>query len=155
MLATKQYALILLPIVPLLIPPPWTSRRILRWLWPAAPIAALLTLPPLLFDAPAYWRAMVGFHLKQPFRADSLSFLPQMGESFRWLPIVTWILCSALALRCCPRTPAGFATAAALLTTAFFSFSHQAFANYYFFAIAATCCAIAVEATPTSPALPR
>jgi hypothetical protein len=147
MLATKQYALILLPVVPLLIPPPWTLRRIARWVLIAAAVAALLTLPPLLFDAPAYWRAMVEFHLQQPFRADSLSFLPLIGGAFRWLPVVTWLIASALALRCCPRTPGGFAMAAALVTTTFFAVSHQAFANYYFFAIAAACCAVAVEPT--------
>jgi hypothetical protein len=155
MLATKQYTLILLPIVPLLIEPPWSPRRMFQSLWPALAVAALLTLPPLLLDAPAYWRAMVGFHLRQPFRADSLSFLPLIGESFRWLPLVTWIIASTVALRFCSRTPAGFACAAALVTTTFFFVSHHAFANYYFFAIAATCCAIATEPTQTSRVPPR
>jgi hypothetical protein len=48
-----------------------------------------------------------------------------------------------LAVRRCPRTPAGFALAVGFVYLVFFAFNKQAFCNYYFFPLAALCAAIA------------
>jgi hypothetical protein len=60
-----------------------------------------------------------------------------------------------LALRRAPRSPAGFATAAAVTYLAFFAFNKQAFCNYYSFVVAALCCAAGVATLPQPSRLDR
>lgn len=167
LLATKQYAVIFLPAVPLLIPEPWGDRifwrRLWRLFWPAALVAAALTLPPLLLDARSYLHALVLVQMRQPFRADSLGFLPLLsgpagsGALATLLGFGTLLPMAAVALWRLPRSPAGFAAATALLALVFFSFGRQAFANYYLVVTAALCCAVAAATaehapTPDAPA---
>jgi hypothetical protein len=149
-LSTKQYAVIAIPIAPLLIADRWTLGRIWRLLCPAVFVAAALTLPPLLLDPGRYLDALVFVQMRQPFRADSLGYLSLFMRG-GGLPSAAATLVGFLALLPAiafslwrfPRTPAGFAAAAALVFTIFFAFGRQAFANYYFFVTAALCCAIA------------
>ena len=51
-------------------------------------------------------------------------------------------LASAVALARAPRTPAGMAAGVALMFFCFFAFNKFGFANYYFFSLAAMCCAV-------------
>jgi hypothetical protein len=53
------------------------------------------------------------------------------------------VVAVALALRRCPRTPAGWALALAFVYLVFFAFNKQAFCNYYFFPLACLGAAIA------------
>jgi len=57
----------------------------------------------------------------------------------------------AIALWRCPRDPAGFAAALALVYLPFIAFNKQAFANYYLFVIAALCCAVAATDVSNIP----
>ena len=67
-----------------------------------------------------------------------------------WLAFGLMLAAIAVALWRFRRTPAGFAAAVPIAYFLFFAFGKQAFANYYFLVIGATCCAIA---TLDSPAL--
>jgi hypothetical protein len=98
----------------------------------------------------------VQFH--QPFREDALSVLVPLARAGlpralgSVLPLGLAVTAVALALRRCPRTPAGWALALAFVYLVFFAFNKQAFCNYYFFVIGALCCAIA--ALPLASAKP-
>jgi hypothetical protein len=91
---------------------------------------------------------VVLLQMREPFRIDSLSYLAwaaQMGwgaGSFVWSIAATGIALTAGMIRT-PNTPAGFAASLALSSFAMFTFGSKAFCNYYFFVIAAMCCAIA------------
>jgi hypothetical protein len=148
LLGTKQYAIVLLPAMILLAPQPVSIRRTLRWFWPAIVVAGLLMLPPFLVDFGSAWRSMVLFHFHQPFRSDSLGYLPLLGEAAgaRVSGIAPWIallLAAGLIWMRAARTGQGFCIGSALLIAVFFAFGKQAFANYYFFVIACLCAAIA------------
>lgn len=154
LLASKQYMVLALPLTVLLVPPPWSWRR---WLWLMAgslAVAAAVTLPLALWSWPDFWRSAVVFQLRQPVRDDSLSLLAVWGHAAGSLPrwaamAVGWLAvvpAMVLAVRRCPRSPAGFATGLGFVLLVFFSFAKQAFCNYYFFVLA--CLAAAIAAMP-------
>lgn len=146
--AVKQYTVLLAPLVCLLLPAPFNMKDYLRLMGKAVLVAALLTLPMLLINAGAFIKDVVAFQLRQPFRLDSLSYTAWIARNTgfylpTWLGFATLIPTTALALKRAPRTPAGFAAAAALVYLVFFAFSKQAFGNYYYFTLGALCCAVA------------
>jgi hypothetical protein len=150
LLATKQYLVLLLPAVALLVP----RERLARTLGVAAAVAAAITLPMALWDPEAFTRSVVTLQFHQPFRVDALSFLSALvragGPPLAWAPLVLGPLAAALALWRAPRTPAGFAAAVAFTFLVFFAFNKQAFCNYYFFVIGAL--AVSVGAAERYPA---
>ena len=76
-----------------------------------------------------------------PFGLLAVS-LSRLAWSRRWLSFIYLELVGmAIALWRCPRDPAGFAAALALIYLPFIAFNKQAFANYYLFVIGALCCA--------------
>jgi hypothetical protein len=146
--AVKQYLVLAAPLVLLLYPRPLEWRSLTRELGKAVGLAAALTLPVALLDPAAFFHSLVGFQAAQPFRADSLSFPAQIAQQGGGAPVlwggfaavpVVW----GLALWRAPRSAAGFAGATAILFLFFFAFSKQAFANYYFFVLGASLCAVA------------
>lgn len=162
-LATKQYLVLAVPFTFFLLPPGWTWRD---WAWlliKSAVVAAVITLPFVLWDFHAFWKSTVIVQQIAPFRWDSLSYIVWWGfhghgdqvklPNYAVLPAT---VASLAALGFClwrsPRTPAGFAASLALLSLAFFAFNKQAFCNYYFFVVGALCCAIAASTClgPTS-----
>jgi hypothetical protein len=159
-LATKQYLALAVPLVWLLLPRPVTARRAVSFGAKAALAGLLVTLPLVIPDPPAFWRSTVGVQVLAPYRTDALSFpnlwlhkrglLPSDGSlpprevlPPTWPAFAAAVLAIALCLWRAPRTPAGFAAALALVFLAFISLNKQAFANYYYFVLAALCCAIA------------
>ena len=148
LLAIKQYLVLAVPLVWLLLPGPLRWRDLWRLLWQAGLVACVVTLPLMLWNIPAFMRDVVVLQLMQPFRLDALSYLVwfvRAGGSRPpiWVPVAAIIPAIALALWRSPRTPAGFASAIALVFFAFFAFNKQAFCNYYFFVVGALCCAVA------------
>jgi hypothetical protein len=145
LLASKQYLALAAPGVLLLAGP---GRR-----WPVLRrgliVAAAVTAPFLLWDPVAFWRDVVALQFHERFRPDSLSLLslvahsggPRLGS---WLTLLAGGAALAAALWRAPRTPAGFAASLAFALLAFFLFGKKAFANYYFFAIACLCTALAL-----------
>ena len=147
--AVKQYAVLTAPFVFFLLPGPFKMKDFLMLLGKATLVAALVTLPAFLINAGAFFKDVVAFQFRQPFRLDSLSYLAWIAQTTgkflpAWLGFATIIPTTALVLKRGPRTPAGFAAAVALVFLVFFAFSKQAFGNYYYFCLGALCCAIAV-----------
>lgn len=152
LLATKQYMVLAVPVTFFLLPAGWRWRDWLRLLIKSAAVAAIATLPLALWDYRAFWKSTVTVQELAPFRWDAISYLVWYG--FRghkvteaWVALLWSTLAAlaglAIALRRAPRTPAGFAASLGLILLGFFAFNKQAFCNYYFFAIAALCAAVA------------
>ena len=146
LLASKQYAVLLLPLVPLLVP----AGRRLRTVLAGLAVAAAITLPMALWDSAAFLHSAVLLQFRQPFRADALSFLaPLHGvlphAAAAALPFALTLAATACVLKACPRTPAGFALGSAAVLLVFFALNKQAFCNYYHLVIGALCCAIATQ----------
>ena len=147
--AVKQYLVIVAPLVVLLIPRNGQRRERLRWLVKAVVTAAVVTLPLMLVNVPKFIWNVVTLQLYQPFRADALSYpawwAAQGGQPITWLAFVVIIPALVLVLWRAERRPAGFALGVGLVCLVFFAFNKQAFCNYYYFVIAALCCALAVS----------
>ncbi len=154
MLASKQYMILALPLV-LLLPIPRKAGRLAAFVIIAIVVAAAVTLPMALWDVKAFIHSAVTLQFQQPFRADALSYLVPLRAggttAVAWTSFACAAVAGLLALWRCPRTPAGFAIAFALVFFAFFATSKQAFCNYYALVLAAMCCALA--ATPGVPRL--
>jgi hypothetical protein len=150
--ATKQYTVLALPAMLLLVdgPNPW------KQLWDlalrAGLVVAAITLPFVLWNPHEFIRAVVLWQLVQPFRRDALSYLnfiyDHNGNRIMpvWTPLLAVIPATALALWRLRRTPAAFAAAVTFINFAFFAFNKQAFCNYYYFVIATACWAVAATA---------
>jgi hypothetical protein len=154
--AVKQYTFLAAPLALLLVPQPWTPRKVWDVAWKAGQTALVVTLPFALWDPKAFWWSVVGVQLRQPFRPDALSFLAALAN---WKgvilpPTVAFVAMAAvevLALRRAPRTPSGFAAAVALSFLVFFALNKQAFANYYYFVLGALACAVAASGEDRNP----
>jgi hypothetical protein len=153
-LVSKQYVAVALPIL-------WLIRQHLtrRVILTGIGVAAAVTLPFVLADPAAFWRAIVEFQLVQPFRADSTSLLVSSVNTFGWPPPWTYgmlplvgggVTATALALRA-PRTPAALAAGVGLTLLVTILLSKQAFMNYYFLVSGAFL--IAAVAWPTQESL--
>jgi hypothetical protein len=145
LLGTKQYTVLMVPLVWLLVDEPRSLKKLFVLLAKAAAVAAAITLPFFLWDPRAFYRAVVVFQFLQPFRLDALSYLVWIHHNYpgvtieRWAPFVSVGPAIAFALWRCPRSPAGFAAAVTVVYLTFFAFNKQAFANYYYFVIATAC----------------
>ena len=160
LLALKQFAVLLLPLLHLLVGE-LRPRRSLRLLALALVVAAALIAPFFFWDPHAYLRSTVLFHLAQPFRADSLSF----SALWAWArggvappTTVPTLICLGaalvVALRRCRPTPAGFAAGCALVLLATLAWSKQAHCNYLYLVVGLLLCSVAA-AEPESGPSPR
>jgi len=157
LLASKQYLVFAAPAVFLLAPEPDRLRRALVLLAQAVGVALALTLPLALWNLGAFIRSAVTLQFHQPFRPDAISVLVPLVRAGlpralgSLLPLLFAPLALWLALRRCPRTPAGFALAVGFVYLVFFAFNKQAFCNYYFLPLAALCAAIAAAPEESGP----
>ncbi|HET9267722.1 MAG TPA: hypothetical protein VFO31_06140 [Vicinamibacterales bacterium] len=145
-LATKQYAVLALPIVVWLYRPSadaWAQAR--RAITTAVIVAAAIILPFAVFDPKGFIDSVVLFQLRQPFRGDALSVLVKIPDG-RDLGSTLCLIGTLAALGACvwrsPRGAAGFAGSLAFIFVMFFGFAKQAFWNYYLVAFTAMACAI-------------
>jgi hypothetical protein len=162
--ATKQYTVLLLPAVFLLLEGPNLWKQFMKLIAQAGLVAAAVTVPFLAWNPHEFIRSIVVWQLVQPFRADALSYLVWIynhdgGQKLPiWIPFLVVIPAILLALRRCARSPAGFACAVTFISLTFFAFNKQAFCNYYFFVIGAALWSVAalrpqqVEYVPGSSA---
>ena len=156
LLASKQ-TMVFVPFLALLLVGKWDWRAWWGLLWRAGLVAAVVSLPLALWAFRPFFYSVVLLQLYQPLRTDALSYAAALARS--GLPAPTWLAFAAilpalaLALWRGARTPAGFAGGMALVYLAFFAVNKQAFCNYYFFALGALCCAVAV-AQPGGSATP-
>jgi hypothetical protein len=136
--ASKQYTVLAAPLVWLLIPD-WP--RFVRTLAIAGAVALAVTLPLAMTELRGFVDSVLLLQVRQPFRADALSYPAYMVMRHRWDIPPAWATLAgvapalALGLWRAPRDAGGLGGAAALLFLAFFGFAKQAFANYYFFVI--------------------
>jgi hypothetical protein len=148
MLASKHYMVLIVPLLWLL---PWGapwSRRPWLTVGIVVLVAAMCTLPFVLWEPRAFWTSLVTVQFQLPFREDALTFpaLIALLTGVRLPSAIGFIaatVATATALRCLARNAAGFAVAVALVCFSFFAFNRQAFCNYYFFVIGALCSALA------------
>jgi hypothetical protein len=113
----------------------------------------------LVLNPEAFWWSVVKLQFQQPFRMESLSYLPWWVNRGHpqpplWVPFALTSVAIALAVWRAPRTPAGFAAAVGFVYCTFFAFNKQAFVNYYYFVVGAFCIALAAYRTrePDEPA---
>jgi hypothetical protein len=148
LVASKQYLLVIVPLFCLLA----SERRNRVRIGLAALMAALIvTVPFALWHPVAFFNSVVGFHMRQPFRIDSLSFVAAFArntgaEPSRLAAFVVLVLIGVVSLVLAyrsPKTPSMFALSVALVLLGLFAFSPQAFLNYYVLANAALCAALA------------
>jgi hypothetical protein len=146
--ASKQYLLFVAPLTLLLAPPNSHIRRWLTFYGGMTAVAIVMTLPLALWDISAFLWNVGGAQWYQVFRMDALSYPALYALAFDKEPsqLISFIALGIAFLpiwRLAPRTPAGFAAAVAWCLALFFSFSKQAFCNYYFLIIGAICCTLA------------
>ena len=151
LLASKQYMALLIPIIPLL-----TDWRDWRFHVKAVASACIVTLPLALWNLGAFWNNAVVLQFRQPFREDALSFAAALSRagSPKLHTGVAIVAALGVAVFCAsklPRSAHSFALAVAITFLTFFALNKQAFANYYFFVIAALCCSIATAAQSGTP----
>jgi len=148
-LSTKQYAVLAIPLLPLLMDGPYLGKAFRETLVKAFLVVAATHLPFFIWNAHAFFRSLVEFQLMQPFRLDALSYLVFVYNNMGGLKLPIWTslpplaIAIAIGLRRGVRSPAGFAAAVTLVHLAFFAFNKQAFCNYYYFVIATACWSIA------------
>jgi len=149
-LASKQYSILALPLVALLLPR-FSWNAYFSIVAKACAVVAILTLPFLIMDPKGFWWSLVSFQVLAPIRPDALSFSGLLIEhGFRAIPqwfvgLVT-VAGTGLALWKAPRTPSAFAISLALVSILFFVLNKQAFVNYYFFCFGALCVGLAASA---------
>jgi hypothetical protein len=157
LIGSKQYAPLLLPLVPLLVRrndgSPW------RIAVGALAVAGAVALPFVLWGPPAFLNSVVSLQLGLPFRPDSLSFPAWLAQDgVQRLPTwLAWVALAAIVVVALWRwrhtEPATFAVMGALALLVFFSLNRQAFCNYYFLVIGALACGLAaVESSAPDPA---
>lgn len=155
LLASKQYAVFLLPLASLFRPRFPTRREHLLFVVQAVLLAAIFTVPMALWSLRPFVNSVIVFQGKQPFRGDALSYLVWSARDGvprlpLWLNFAAALVALGIALWRAPRTAAGFAASASFVFLAFFSFAKQAFCNYYFMILGSICCALAAL-LPSTP----
>ena len=147
LIGVKQYMLLGLPLALLLLARDGRTRW--RLAWQSVTVAALITIPFVVWDPGAFTWSTLGSLAGQAFRPDSLTYLTLLPDDWGTrLSIVGFLLLVPgfilLAIRA-PRGASGFAAAMGFLLLVFFAFSRQGSANYHFAVIGALCCAVAAN----------
>jgi hypothetical protein len=154
LIATKQYLVLGLPIALMLLAGDWRTRW--RLGWQSVALAAVITLPFVIWDPGAFIWSTVGSLAGQVFRSDSLTFLALLpgdwGPRLSFIGFVLLIPGLILVAMRSPRGGSGFAASLGFLLMVFFAFSRQGSANYHFAAIGALCCAVAAMDWAPQPA---
>jgi len=157
-LTAKQFCLVAVPVALLLLRPGGTRREAGRLVVSTIVGAAIGVVPFLLWDVPAFTKAIVEIAAHTAMRFDSLGFGPEIanmagGDVPGWVPFAAAGIAVLLALLRAPWTPSGFAIATGLAILAFFIVARQAFPNYYFLVVGAIAIGIAAAA-PAARATP-
>jgi hypothetical protein len=154
-LASKQYALLAFPAVVLLFPRPIPWKQVARLVAIVAALAAVVTLPFVVWDPKGFINSVLLFQLRQPFRFDSLSLLAKVARHGSTPPgaafsVVFAVAALVICLWRAPRTASGFAGTVTLTFLAFVVFAKQAFWNYYFVVLGGMACAVGATLPTTA-----
>jgi len=141
--ASKQFSFLAVPLSALLIPR-FSWKAYVSLLAKAGAVAAVVTLPFLMWEPQGFWWSLVGFRLATPLRLDALTISALLAvHGFRVIPqwgvMLAVIAAIAFALKKAPRTPAGFAASLGMVSLIFFVLNIAGFGNYYFFCAGALC----------------
>ena len=155
-LSTKQYSVLALPLLPLLVRGPGWWKELRGVVIKAGIVVAMVNLPFLLWNVREFTKGVVLLQFLLSFRKDALSYLVSIysGSGANpplWIFLPVLIASIVLALWRGTRSPAGFAAAVTLVSAFFFAFNKSAFCNYYYFAIATACWSIAAAKLPEGP----
>lgn len=141
LLVSKQYFVVVVPVLVLLLPVARAYRGgIRRFAGLTVAVAVLAVLPFLLWDPAGFWRSVVTLQFLQPFRSDSESALVLSVNTWHWPPPSTYgwlpllggfVAACAMAWRA-PRTPAGFSLGVGFTLLVLVTLGKQAFANYFY-----------------------
>ncbi len=154
LLGVKQYLVLAVPLLILLLPRPRApTRRLVRHALGALAVVVAPVLPFVLWNPRAFFHSVVLLQARQPFRPDALSLLAAIADlGGPQFPGAVALLAAGAAmwfgLRRAPHSAAGFAASVALVLLAFFAFNKQAFCNYYHLVLVAMCCAAGAVAVP-------
>lgn len=144
MASVKQSAVLAVPSTLLLFERPWTRPQVLGHFLTMALVVVATTVPFFLLNPAGFLTSVVELQFMQPFRPGSLAF-PAAWATFFGEPsravttVVPLVLVTAAVVTTLRRTPTGsrgFALSTALVMLVAFSFSKQAFLNYYLLVIA-------------------
>jgi hypothetical protein len=144
-LSTKQYTILTVPLLPLLISGPDKWKTVGGVLVKAVVVVAVINLPFLIWDAHGFFRSLVEFQFMQSLRTDALSYLAFLHHRLNgfvpptWMSLVPLVVVIPLSLRRASSSPAGFAAAVTAVHLLFFAFNKLAFCNYYYFVIGTAC----------------
>jgi len=159
-LATKQYAVLLLPAFVLAMRRPIRVRELLIQIGLVVGVVAVVTIPFLVWNPQAFVDSVVVVQFKQPLRPDSLSATVQWlapsvalsNVALTALPLFAYAGSLLFAWRFVERGgPTTFGTVGALTLGVFFLFSKQAFANYYFLVVVLLLTSVATERRGAAP----
>ena len=148
-LVIKQYMIFTVPLLLLIIP--WRllpRKEVYKQIITMVAVGLVVSFPLAIWNLPAFWKNIVALQLRQPFRADALSYLALFSTDLpayltAGLSFLAAFLAIGFVLWRAPLNPSGFAAGVALVYIVFFAFNKQAFCNYYYFVVGAICCAIA------------
>ncbi|HMB95416.1 MAG TPA: hypothetical protein VKK61_05200 [Tepidisphaeraceae bacterium] len=107
-------------------------------------------MPFFIWNPVSFFRSVVLWQLRQPFRTDALSFAALMDWTLGVRPGMWFCAMSAgaamwLAYRRSSRDAFGFVTSLTFVLLLFFATNKQAFCNYYFLVMGVACGAIALS----------
>lgn len=143
LLASKQYMPAVAPLGLLLLPRPWSVRQVARFAGIAVGVAAVITVPFLLWNPAEFINSVLTFQVRQPYRPDALSFLVRAKLTWMWLPFAALLGAVALFTMMGRRRQILFPAAVSASLLLFFCLNKQAFANYYYLVLAGMCIAAA------------
>ncbi len=134
--ASKQYLILLFPLVFLLVPGPVKARPTILFLAKVIGSACIVSLPLALLNLPAFLHSTVMFHVRTGFRPDSMSYAIWFPQTARPMAsLLSFVLCFLVVIvSLCffRRSYKNFLVALIAALFVFFIFNKQAFANYYY-----------------------
>ena len=155
-LASKQYVVLLLPLIVLLLPMQSPPNEKKRFYLGAIGTALIVSLPMILWNVREFAWSALQLQFYQPLRDEALSLLVAVKLSTgvilpMWIPFIALIGATVWALRIAPRTVHGFCASCTLVFFVFIALNKQAFLNYYFVVFAMLCCTLATFCNDASP----
>ena len=156
LVSLKQYLVISLVLLPIVLARPWDGRRRWTFVLCASAVAAAITLPFIVWDPRGFWRSVIWSQLAERPRIGPLNLLSYAmlqgwsvpPEALTLVPLAALAVGLWMVWRWAPRTSGGFSLGLALVLLLVFVVSKKAFANYYYFALAAIAAGVAAEDPP-------
>ena len=149
LIASKQYMLLMVPLMILLIP---TTASLGFWIKACAQtlaVAFLVTAPLAFWNFQAFIWNVLSAQFYQPFRPEALSYAVIYNNVTGhilpfYMPFIFLGVALLWVLRFIRRSPLGFSASLALCLAVFFATNKQAFGNYYFLVFGMLCCSLAI-----------